>query len=58
MKKYIAVLLMSLACCLNGWSKPAETRPNIILLFIDDLAVDDIAMSNDLEAKCNNSKEK
>ena len=49
---------MSLVCCLNGWSKPAETRPNIILVFIDDLGVDDIAMSNDLEAKCNNNNEK
>ena len=41
MKTNGIVLLLVLACCQTAWAKPAESRPNIILLFIDDLGYGD-----------------
>ena len=36
MKNNGIVLLLVLACCQTVWAKPADSRPNIVLLFIDD----------------------
>ena len=41
MKKYI-VFVIALACCLTSWAQSADTRPNVIMLFIDDLGIGDI----------------
>jgi len=41
MKKYYILFLLLLACCQIAWSKPTDSRPNIILLFIDDLGYGD-----------------
>ncbi len=41
MKKYI-VVVMALAYCLTSWAQAADTRPNVIMLFIDDLGIGDI----------------
>ena len=38
----LLVLSLVLACCQAGWTKAADSRPNIIMLFIDDLGVGDI----------------
>ena len=41
MKNNGIVLLLVLACCQTAWTKSAESRPNVILLFIDDLGYGD-----------------
>ncbi len=41
MKTNGIVLLLVLACCQTVWAKPADSRPNIVLLFIDDLGYGD-----------------
>ena len=41
MKNNGIVLLLVLACCQTVWAKPADSRPNIVLLFIDDLGYGD-----------------
>jgi hypothetical protein len=41
MQKISIVLLLVLACCQTAWTKPADSQPNVILLFIDDLGYGD-----------------
>ena len=35
MKKCSMLFLLGLACCVTAWSKPAASRPNIILIYTD-----------------------
>lgn len=40
MKKYSIAILLGLACLQTGWSKPTDSRPNIIFFLADDVRFD------------------
>lgn len=42
MKKLSLLVLLGLSCCHVAGAEPADSRPNVILLFIDDLGYGDI----------------